>query len=101
MPWIFAAASAHGADDDDHDDDCGTMMMGNLSPGAQLGPQLQMLKEQRVPMLYVFSERDTLVDKEIFFEMAEMMGATEDNVDIYDEAGLRQRAGRYFNHGVI
>ena len=35
----------------------------------------------------MFSENDRLIEKEVFYEMAEILGAKEDDYSVYDEEG--------------
>jgi len=42
-------------------------------------------------VLLVFSENDRLIEKEIFYEMAEILGAKDENIMIYNEDGLLEK----------
>ncbi|CAG2113591.1 unnamed protein product [Medioppia subpectinata] len=59
----------------------------------QLEEKLIKLRESKIPVLLVFSENDRLIEKEIFYEMAEILGANEDNISIYDENGCLEKDG--------
>jgi hypothetical protein len=48
---------------------------------------LSSVRENRVPLLYVFSENDRLVDTKVFYEMADMLGAEEDHFSRYTPQG--------------
>ena len=43
-----------------------------------------------MPILFVFSENDKLVEKEIFYEMTDILGADKNNFIVYDEQGLSE-----------
>jgi len=49
---------------------------------------LRDVRESGMPVLFVYSENDKLIEKEIFFEMAAKLGATDDNSAIYDPNGV-------------
>ena len=49
------------------------------------------MREFKVPVLLVFSENDRLIEKEIFYEMAEILGANDDNIAVYDENGSLEK----------
>lgn len=53
----------------------------------ELDKYLNKLKDTNKPTLWVFSENDRLVEKEIFYEMVDIMGATEKNTQQYDKSG--------------
>ena len=57
----------------------------------KLEKRLHKLRESKTPVLLVFSENDRLIEKEIFYEMAEILGAKEDNIAVYDENGSLEK----------
>ncbi|CAG2180840.1 unnamed protein product, partial [Oppiella nova] len=57
----------------------------------QLEERLIKLKESNLPVLLVFSENDRLIEKEIFYEMATILGAKDENIAIYDENGSLEK----------
>lgn len=42
--------------------------------------------------MMIFAENDKLIQKEIFYEMAKMLGIESDNIEVYDHNGLQQRS---------
>lgn len=54
---------------------------------ANLPSYLTAVKEKQVPLLFVFSENDKLVESKVFFEMTDMLGATEDHFARFDKEG--------------
>lgn len=49
----------------------------------KLQESLEMLREKEVPILFILSENDKLVDTEISYEMAGILGAKDANYSIY------------------
>lgn len=50
-----------------------------------------MLREKRVPILFILSENDKLVDTEISYEMASILGAQEDQYSIYNQYSVLEK----------
>ena len=64
----------------------------------KLEKRLHKLRESKIPVLLVFSENDRLIEKEIFYEMAEILGAKQENIAVYDENGsLEKQCKPLFN----
>ncbi|KAI2807613.1 hypothetical protein RDWZM_005117 [Blomia tropicalis] len=53
----------------------------------QLEKGLVNLRDSGKPSLWVFSKNDRLVEKEIFYEMVDIMGAKDENFQTYDDNG--------------
>ncbi len=52
-------------------------------------------------MILVFSENDRLIEKEIFYEMADILGAKEDNFVIYNEDGLLEKDCKHYHNSIF
>lgn len=72
-----------------------------------LDKYLKKIKENKIPTLWVCSENDRLIEKEIFNEMIDIIGAKESNIQKYDCNGEMVSHYRsdsnirvlYFNNG--
>ena len=45
-----------------------------------------MLRESKMPLLLIFSENDKLVDTDISYELAEILGAQEENYSVFNHS---------------
>uniref|UniRef100_T1KFT7 AB hydrolase-1 domain-containing protein n=2 Tax=Tetranychus urticae TaxID=32264 RepID=T1KFT7_TETUR len=58
-----------------------------------LSKRLEQLKANKeIAKMLIFSENDKLIQKEIFYEMAKMLGIESDNIEVYDHNGLQQKS---------
>lgn len=63
-----------------------------LSSLLQLSEKLKKLGENKdVEKLMIFSENDKLIQKDIFYEMAKMLGIAEENLEVYDQNGVQTK----------
>lgn len=53
----------------------------------RLPEHLAAIREQKKPLLFVFSENDKLVDTKVFYEMTNMLGAEEKHYFRFDKDG--------------
>lgn len=53
----------------------------------QLSGFLETLRQQKPNLLYIYSENDKLVEKQIFYEMAQILDAKESQYSKYDAEG--------------
>lgn len=58
----------------------------------QLRESLELLKSSGMPILMVLSGNDKLVDTEISYEMAEILGATEKSYSVYNQYSVIEKA---------
>ena len=63
----------------------GTVMF--LSESERLSGFLETLRQQKPNLLYIYSENDKLVEKQIFYEMAQILDAKESQYSKYDAEG--------------
>lgn len=54
---------------------------------GRLEQYLVRIRDTGIPMLWLFSENDRLVEKEIFYEMIDIIGAQDYNIQRYDANG--------------
>ena len=53
----------------------------------QLSGYLETLRQKKPNLLYIYSENDKLVEKDIFYEMAQILDAKESQYSKYDAEG--------------
>ncbi|XP_053207122.1 uncharacterized protein LOC128391293 [Panonychus citri] len=59
----------------------------------RLSEKLEKLgTDKDLAKMMIFAENDKLIQKEIFYEMAKMLGIESDNIEVYDHNGLQQRS---------
>ena len=63
---------------------CTTMFLAKVERLEQL---LRRIRDQQLPTVYLFSERDKLVDTSIFYEMLHMLGADRSMVTLCSKEG--------------
>lgn len=56
--------------------------------------QLQLLSEKKIPTLFVFSENDKLIEKEIFYEMTQFLNVNKDSFDTFNDVGQLELSGQ-------
>lgn len=61
-----------------------------LARGHRLNKYLPALREKKTPTMFLFAEKDKLVDTKISYEMAEKLGAKKEQMDIYNGGELVQ-----------
>ena len=65
----------------------------NHSHYKRLSEKLEKLKANKeIAKMLIFAENDKLIQKEIFYEMAAMLGIESDNIEVYDHNGLQQKS---------
>lgn len=47
-----------------------------------------MMKESQLPIMLILSEKDKLVDSDISYEIAELIGASEDNFSVCNQYSM-------------
>ena len=67
----------------------------------QLEKYLIQIKQSGIPTLWAFSENDRLVEKEIFYEMVDIMGAKESNFQKYDSNGKTESKCKSIVYSVL
>ncbi|GIY35441.1 uncharacterized protein CDAR_239241 [Caerostris darwini] len=50
--------------------------------------------KKKIPTLYVFSEDDKVVEKELTYEILSLLGASKENVNLYDKEGKLEKKGK-------
>lgn len=59
-----------------------------LAKVHRLKSYLSVVKDRKPPTLYIMSENDKLVDRKIFYEMADMLEASDKHFTSYDDDGV-------------
>ncbi|KAF8791126.1 uncharacterized protein LOC129961012 [Argiope bruennichi] len=52
------------------------------------------IAKKEIPTLYIFSEDDKVVEKELTYQILSLLGASKENVNFYDEMGKLQKKGK-------
>ncbi|GBM64093.1 hypothetical protein AVEN_74398-1 [Araneus ventricosus] len=52
------------------------------------------IAKKEIPTLYIFSEDDKVVERELTYQILPLLGASKENVNFYDEEGKLQKKGK-------